>query len=219
MLNKVSSEIPSPIGESVTRIDAHEKVTGAAIFADDIQFGPNLLYARIVRSPHPHALIKKIDASKALALPGVKAVVTGEDFPGYLGLYLQDRHIFCRERARYIGDPVAGVAAVTEEIADKAAALIEVEYEVLPPVFDPEYGISPEAPLLHPQLGDYKVANFIFPEPGTNISNHFKIRKGDVDEAFKKCTAVVERKYTIPQIQHVPIEPHIAVARADEGDR
>ena len=215
----VGDEIPSPIGESVTRIDAHEKVTGAAIFADDIQFGPNLLYARIVRSPHPHALIKKIDASKALALPGVKAVATGADFPGYLGLYLQDRHIFCRDRARYIGDPVAGVAAVTEEIADQAAALIEVEYELLPPVFDPEYGISPQAPLLHPKLGDYKVANFIFPEPGTNICNHFKIRKGDVDEAFKKCTAIVERKYHVPQIQHVPIETHIVVARADEGDR
>ena len=111
---------PHPIGESVQRVDAREKVTGAALFADDIQFGPGLLFARIKRSPHPHALIKRIDVSKARSLPGVKAVVTGEDFPGYTGLYLQDRHIFCRDRARYVGDPVAGVAAVTEEIAEQA---------------------------------------------------------------------------------------------------
>ena len=97
---------PQPVGESVPRVDAHEKVTGAAIFTDDFQFGPGLLYARIKRSPHPHARIKSIDVSKASALPGVKAVVTGKDFPGYLGLYLQDRHIFCRDRVRYVGDPV-----------------------------------------------------------------------------------------------------------------
>ena len=85
-----------PVGQSTTRVDAREKVTGAAIFADDIQFGNALLHARIKRSPHPHAIIKKLDVAKALALPGVKAIVTGEDFPGYIGLYLKDRYIFCR---------------------------------------------------------------------------------------------------------------------------
>ncbi len=90
----MTEQFPHPIGESVPRVDAREKVTRAAIYADDIQFGPGLLFARIKRSPHPHALIKKIDVSKARALPGVKAVVTGEDFPGYIGLYLHDRHIF-----------------------------------------------------------------------------------------------------------------------------
>ncbi|MBE3037237.1 MAG: xanthine dehydrogenase family protein, partial [Chloroflexi bacterium] len=163
--------------------------------------------------------IKKIDTSKAKALPGVKAVVTGEEYPGYLGLYLQDRNIFARDRVRYVGDPVVGIAATSEEIADQATRLVEIEYELLPGVFDPEYGVSPEAPLLHPKLGEYKVANFIFPEPGTNIANHFKIRKGNVDEAFAKCAFVVEHKYKIPHIQHVPIEPHIAVARADEGNK
>ena len=136
----------SPVGENKTRIDAREKVTGAAIFADDIQFGNGLLHARIKRSPHPHALIKRLDVSKALALPGVKAVVTGEDFPGYIGLYLQDRYIFCRDRVRYVGDPVAGVAATSEEIAEKALALIKVEYEILEPVLDPELGVSDSAP-------------------------------------------------------------------------
>lgn len=219
MTDKVAQKIPSPIGESVRRVDAREKVTGAALFADDLQFGPAMLYARVKRSPHPHALIKKVDVSKARALPGVKAIVTGEDFPGFIGLYLQDRFIFCRDRVRYVGDPVAGVAAVTEEIAEKAVDLIEVEYEPLPGVFDPEFGASSEAPVLHPDLGQYKVMNFIFPEPGSNISNHFKIRKGDVDAAWKDCAAIVDREYRIPHIQHVPIEPHVAVAKVEEGGK
>lgn len=212
-----TQNVPSPIGENTPRIDAREKVTGAAIFADDLQFGNSLLHARIKRSPHPHALIKKIDITKARALLGVKAVVTGEDFPGYIGLYLQDRYIFCRDRVRYVGDPVAGVVAVSEEIAQKALDMIEVEYELLEPVLDPEFGVSPKAPVLHPDLGQYVVANFIFPQPGTNISNHFKIRKGDVDSAWDKCAAIVERKYRIPHIQHVPIEPHTAIANVDEA--
>jgi carbon-monoxide dehydrogenase large subunit len=97
-----------------------------------------------VRSPHPHALIKSINVEKAKQLPGVKAVVTGEEFPGLTGLYLSDRYIFARDRVRYVGDPVAGVAAISEEIAEQAVELIEVEYEVLQPVsigFD-----QPEAP-------------------------------------------------------------------------
>jgi len=212
-----TKKVPSPIGESVPRVDAREKVTGAALFADDLQFGPGLLYARIKRSLHPHALIKSIDTSQARTLPGVKTVVTGEDFPGHIGLYLQDRHIFCRDRVRYVGDPVAGVAAVSEEIAEQAAALIKVEYEALEPVFDPEFGASPAAPLLHADLGQYAVASFIFPRPGTNISNHFKIRKGDVDSAWPCCAAIVERTYRIPHVQHVPIEPHVAIAQVDEA--
>ena len=219
MARNNTQNIPSPIGENKPRIDSREKVTGAAIYADDIQFGNSLLHARIKRSPHPHALIKKIDITKALALPGVKAVVTGEDFPGYIGLYLQDRYIFCRDRVRYVGDPVAGVAAVSVEIAQKALDLIDVEYEVLEPVLDPEFGASPKAPIIHPDLGQYVVANFIFPKAETNISNHFKIRKGDVDGSWGKCAAIVERKYRIPHIQHVPIETHVAVARVEmSGD-
>lgn len=216
MLEPEVQNIPSPVGENKPRIDAREKVTGAAVFADDIQFGNGLLHARIKRSPHPHALIKRLDVSKARALPGVKAVVTGEDFPGYIGLYLQDRYIFCRDRVRYVGDPVAGVAAASEEIAQQALDLIEVEYEPLEAVLDPEFGASAGAPLLHPDLGKYVVAGFIFPQAGTNISNHFKIRKGEVGEAWEKCAAVIERKYRIPHIQHVPIEPHVAVARVAE---
>lgn len=215
----MDKQAPHPVGDSVPRVDAREKVIGAALFADDLQFGPGLLYARVKRSHLPHALIKRIDTSRALTMPGVKAIATGEDTPGFIGLYLQDRHILCRERVRYVGDPVAVVAAVSEEIAEKALELIEIDYEPLPGVFDPEDGISPEAPLLHPDLGEYEVANFIFPKAGTNIANHFRIRKGDIEAAWPQCAAVVERTYRIPQVQHVPIEPHVAVARADEGGK
>ena len=218
-IQEPTQKIPSPIGESVLRIDAQEKVTGATIYTDDEQFGPGLLFARVKRSPHPHALIKSIDVTKAEALPGVKVVVTGEDFDGYLGLYLQDRYIFCRERVRYVGDPVAGVAAINEEIAEQAVDLIEVQYEVLEPVLDPEFGADPEAPVIHPGLGDYVVAPFIHPQPNTNISNHFKVRKGDVEAAWKECAAIVERSYRVPHIQHVPIEPHVAIARADQDGK
>ncbi len=210
------TKIPSPIGEDVKRVDVYEKVVGSAIYADDIQFGPQLLHARIKRSPHPHALIKSIDISQAKSLPGVKVIVTGDDFPNHIGLYLKDKYIFARDRVRFIGEPVAGVAAVTEEIAEKAVELIEVEYEILEPVFDPEFGASPEAPLIHPDLENYEVPNFIFPKPGTNIANHFKIRKGDTEAAWEKCAAIVERTYRIPHVQHVPIEPHVAVAKVDE---
>jgi CO/xanthine dehydrogenase Mo-binding subunit len=192
--NENQTPTVNPIGANLPRIDVHEKVTGTAIFTDDIQFGPGLLFARVKRSPHPHALVKAIHTEKAESYPGVKAVVTGADFPNRIGLYLKDKHIFARERVRYVGEPVAAVAAVSEEIAEEALELIEVEYELLPPVFDPEQAILPESPLLHPELGSYEVANFIFPQPGTNISNHFKIRKGDVDPTWDKCAAVVERK-------------------------
>jgi CO/xanthine dehydrogenase Mo-binding subunit len=200
-----------PVGKSVPRIDAYEKVTGAATFADDMQFGPGLYYGRLVRSPYAHALIKRVDVREALELPGVKAVVTGQDVPNNIGLYLIDRPIFARDRARYVGEPVAGVVATSEGVAHEAAQLVEVEYEELPAVFDPVEAARPNAPVLHPDLGGYKVANFIFPEPGTNISEHFKLRRGDVELAWPRCEAIVEGTFRLPQIQHVPIEPHVAV--------
>ena len=215
----MTDTIPSPIGSSIPRVDAVDKVTGAAKFADDMQFGPGLLYGRLTRSPHAHALVEKIDATKALALPGVKAVVTGEDTPGYIGLYLQDRHIFATDRVRYIGDPVAGIVATSEEIAEQAIKLVEVEYEELPAVFDPLDAIKPDAPLLHPDLDKYQVVNFVFPKSGTNISNHFKVRKGDIEKGFAQCDVVVEGEFRVPQIQHVPIEPHIAVAQAEQSGK
>jgi CO/xanthine dehydrogenase Mo-binding subunit len=218
-ITETTESIKGPVGKNMPRVDVHEKVTGAAVYCDDIQFGNALLFARVKRSPLPHALIKSIDTSKAEALPGVKVVVTGQDFPKRIGLYLKDKFIFARERVRFVGEAVAGVAAVSEEIAEKALDLIEVEYEPLEPVFDAEYGASPAAPLLHPELGDYEVPNFIFPVPGTNIANHFKIRKGDTQAAFDKCAAIVEHTFRIPHVQHVPIEPHVAIAKVEDNGK
>jgi len=204
----MAEETCNVVGRNVPRVDALDKVTGAARFTDDLQFGPELLYGRIVRSPLPHALIKRLDVSKALELPGVKAVVTAADAPGAIGLYLQDRHIFCHDRVRYVGDVVAGVVATSEETAENAVRLVEVEYEPLPAIFD-------DAPLIHPDLGSYPTASFLLPEPGTNVPNHFKLRKGDVEAAWALCAATVEGIYRVPHIQHVPVEPHVAVARWD----
>ena len=205
------------VGQSVQRTDVIDKVTGCAVFVDDIQFGPNLLHSRLVRSPHPHALIKKIDTAKAEALPGVRAVVTGKDIEARMGLYLIDRPIFADERVRYYGEPVAGVVAVTEDIAVEAAKLVEVDYKVLPAIYDPVEAAQPDAPLLHPDLGKYTVANFIFPEPGTNISEHFKIRKGEVEKAWPQCAAIAEGTFKLPPIEHVPIETHTSVALSEKS--
>ena len=210
-----SGRKPSLIGTSPLRIEGRAKVTGAATYVDDMPFGPALLHGMIKRSPIAHGLIKRIDVSKARALPGVRVVVTGQDFPGYTGLYLKDRRIFALDRVRYVGEAVAAVAADTPEIAQRALDLIEVEYEPLPGVFDPEFGASPAAPLVHPDLGNYECAPFIFPQPGTNISNWFKVRKGNMAQGWAAADLIYEHRYQVPHIQHVPLEPHVCVAQQD----
>ena len=214
-----NTKIPELIGSDARRVDVFDKATGSAIFTDDVAFGNNLLYARVKRSPHPHAKILSIDTSKAEALAGVKAIVTGKDFPNRVGLYLRDKHLFARERVRFVGEPIAAVAATSEQIAEEAVDLIEVTYEPLPAYFHPEEAIKADAILIHPELGSYEVANFIFPKAGTNISNHFKVRKGDPAQVWDVCAQVVERKYYIPHVQHVPIETHVAVAQADRSGK
>ena len=203
------------VGQSFPRVESNAKVTGSAQYVDDMQFGANLLHGRLKRSPLPHALIKRIDTSKAEALPGVRVVVTGQDFPGLTGLYLSDRPTFAVDRVRFVGEPVAGVAAETPELAERACDLIEVEYEELAGVFDPEFGASPEAPLLHPDLETYACAPFIFRQPGTNVSNWFKVRKGDMDNGWAEADHVYEHTYRVPHVQHVPLETHATVAQMD----
>ncbi len=229
------------IGKSVPRLDALDKVTGAAKFVDDLQFGPTLLHAKILRSPHPHARIISIDTAAAAAAPGVRAVVTGRDCPNYIGLYLADRTIYATDRVRFVGEPVAAVAADTPEAAAAAVSLIKVEYEPLPGIFDPVTGAKSHetllhdtpsstdmwwqgqtcittktpGPLIHDNLSEYTCAPFIFPIPGTNISNHFKLRKGDIERGFAAADVIVENVYTLPHIQHSQIEPHSAVAHVD----
>ncbi|GAV25683.1 hypothetical protein ciss_16160 [Carboxydothermus islandicus] len=204
----------SYIGKSVKRKDGPEKVTGSAKYVGDLKFG-SMLYAKILRSKYAHAKIIRIDTSKAEKLPGVKAVVTGKDFPQRMGLYLLDRTPYAVDKVRYYGEPVAGVAAVSEEIAQKAIELIEVEYEELPAVLDPREGMKEGAPLIHPDLKNYEHVPAIYPKPDTNISNHFKIRKGNVEEGFAKSDYIFEGEYYVPQIQHTPIETHTAIVMCD----
>ena len=127
-------------------IDAAEKVTGEAKYAADLKF-PNMLVGKILRSPHPHAKILKIDIDRARKVPGVKAVVTAADTPGKKwGAFIEDQTILASGKVRYAGEEVVAVAAVDEQTAEEALDLIKADYEILPAVFDPEKAVLPEAP-------------------------------------------------------------------------
>ena len=183
----MQTNFPHPVGESKPRLDVLEKVTGAAItpmifnlVLDCFTPGSNAAPTRTQRSSR--LIIRKLKPFLVSKLSSPERI-----FPKRFGLYLVDKHIFAREKVLFIGQPVAAVAAISEDIAEKALDLIDVEYEELEAVFDPVYGASPEAPLLHPDMAEYEVPNYIFPQEGTNIANHFKIRKGDVEGAWKDC--------------------------------
>lgn len=207
------------IGKGPERIDTIEKVSGQALYVGDMQM-QGMLYAKVKASPHASAGIIKIDKSKALALPGVRAVLTGEDLNYRVGLYVVDKYILARGTVRYQGEGVAAVAADTEEIAQKAVDLIEVEYEELEPVLDVKRALEPDAPLVHPDLGKYEYIQAVFsPQGGTNIVHNQKIRKGDIDKGFSGADFIIEREYTNPSVQHVPMETHVAIAKWEKGDR
>lgn len=194
----------SVIGTRVHRVDGPEKVTGNAKYTFDLVL-PGMLYGKILRSPHPHARILNIDTSQAEKLIGVKGIVTGKDTIGKKqGIWrrfpeLCDEEILCREKVRYIGDPVAAVAAVDADTAEQALDLIEVEYEPLPAVFDPLEAIKEDAPQLHAGV-----------ELNINVTRH--IEWGDVDEAFKHCDYVREDKFKCASQAHMCMETHDAVA-------
>ncbi len=207
------------VGHSFPRIDGKEKITGAAQYVDDIEFGPNLLYAEIIESPHPSALIKGIDTSEAEKVPGVKAVITGKDFPYKFGLYMQDRYILAQDRVRFVGEQVAAVIARDPKIAQRAAKLVKVDYELTEPNLDQMKAIGKNAPLIHPDLGDYEHVPWFFPQGGTNIAHHRKIRRGDMDKAFEESDFVLEDTYHIPRYAHCCMEPHIAVGLCDYSGR
>jgi CO/xanthine dehydrogenase Mo-binding subunit len=199
------------VGTSVTRKDAIEKVTGSAQFIEDRFLGP-LLHVKMKKSPIAHGRIKNIDISLAEKHPGVKAVFTGESYKQKFGLYLLDRNFVAFNKVRFWGEPVAIVAAVTEKAAAEAVELIEVEYEELPGVFDPFEALKPDAPVIHEDLGSYEVVPIFYPKPGTNVANHFKLRKGDTEKGFAEADIIIEKEYYVPQMQHVPIETHKASA-------
>lgn len=194
------------IGHKQSFIDAKEKVTGMAKYLDDLSF-PGMLYAKILRSPHPHANILRIDTSKAAALPGVRAVITAADCPANkFGLEIADVNILAVDKARYVGDEVAAVAADTEEIAEEAVRLIEVEYELLEVVDDPLRAMEPGAPLVHAD------------KPG-NLAKEYHYQEGDVEADFAACDFVFERDYSTHRVSGLPMEPMGAIAMWESNGR
>lgn len=204
----------SSVGKRIDRVDAVEKVTGQALFGDDLSF-PNALYGKVLRSPYAHAKIVHIDVSKAEKLPGVKAVVSGQELDALGGEALKDYPFLAKDKVRYVGEPVVAVAAKTIEIAENAVDLIKVEYEQLPVVLDPVEAMQKEAPLVHENLESYEHLSIISPVKNSNICHHVVYQKGDTAKGFEACDRIFEDTFTTPLIQHAAIETHMAVARVD----
>ncbi len=192
----------SVIGQSLPKIDAWAKVTGETKFADDMVL-PRMAHAKLLRSPHPHALIKRIDTARAAALPGVYAVITGHDLPrvkfGILPVS-QDEEALCVEKVRMVGDAVAAVAAVDEETAERAARLIEVEYEPLKPLMSIEESLANPDVRIH-EYGD-----------GPNVHKAVSLQFGDVEAAFAGSHLVREDVFFFEGNTHLPMEQHAAIA-------
>lgn len=218
MLDRTNGDELRLVGRDLPRSEGIEKVTGQATYVSDMVL-PGMLHAQVKKSPHARARILGIDVSAAEALPGVRAVLTGAELEYRLGLYVVDKDILAKGEVRHYGEAVAAVAADTLEIARRAVDLIRVDYEVLPPVLNHMDALKEDAPLVHPDLGSYDYVKAAFtPKPGTNIANHTKLRKGDVEKGFADAAWIVEREYTNPSVQHVPMETHVAVVRWKVGD-
>ncbi|MFQ5912699.1 MAG: xanthine dehydrogenase family protein molybdopterin-binding subunit [Nitrospinota bacterium] len=202
------------VGATFERGDGYDKARGLAVYGTDVTL-PRMLHAKMLRSSLPHARVLHVDTDRAKRLPGVKAVVTGRDHPdSQWGMMLADQSIYAVDRVRYVGEAVAGVAAIDEDTAQEALELIQVEYEELPALFDPADAMAPGAPLLHPNLDKYECNRKLFsPVPETNICNHFRLRRGDVEEGFRQSDLIFEDSYEIPMVQHCPLEPHACVAQ------
>jgi 4-hydroxybenzoyl-CoA reductase subunit alpha len=188
------------IGKSVAFVDAAAKTTGHGKYTDDLSV-PGMLTGKVLHSPHPHARIKSIDASRARALPGVMAVVTGQDAPTTYGILPigHDEHALALDKVRYVGDNVACVAAVDEATAEKALELIDVEYELLPAWFDPEQSMKAESDFIHEKRPH-------------NIEKEYHHTFGDPDKGFAEADYVAEARYIANEVTHAAMEPHSTLA-------
>lgn len=200
------------VGADVLRLDAFEKVTGSAKFTLDLKI-QGMLYCRLLKSPYAHARIVNIDTTEAEKLPGVVAVLTGKEIPVKIGIYVADRDVLAREEVRWVGDPVAAVAATSEEIADEATRLINVTYEELEAVLDPKKAMKKGAPLIHKNLHEYFHSPVFNPVPRTNIANDFRLRKGNVKRGFKEADLIVENEFVQPQVDHACMETHVCIGQ------
>lgn len=200
------------LGTSPERTDAPAKTGGTLRFTDD-RVRPGTLHTVVLFSPQAHAEIKKIDVVAAVAAPGVRGVFTGADWPDVLiGLYLGDKPPLARGKVRYHGEPVVAVVADDEASALNALRLVKVDYAPLPALGSPREALAPGAPILHPDMGTYAKIPDIFPEPGTNVANRTRIRKGDPDQAFAAADVVVAGEFSFPPGDHVAMEPRVAIA-------
>lgn len=192
------------VGTRARKVEGMAKVTGRAVYADDLTL-PRMLYAKLLRSIHAHARLKSIDASEALAMPGVHAVITGKDLPEYFGIipWTQDEQALCEDKARYVGDAIAAVAADSELLCEEALRKIKVDYEVLPAI------VSIDDALAHPENQVNEKAS------EGNLSKHVHLEFGPVDDTLATSDVMVEAEYWYEGNTHAPIEPHCCVADFD----
>lgn len=204
------------IGTPVQRLEGPEKVSGRAIYATDVRL-PGMLWCRVLRSPIACGRIKRFDASRALRLAGVHAVATGADAHGLLiGRKIYDMPILAGGVVRFIGEKVAAVAAESEEIADEAVGLIDVEYEEMTPLLDPLAAIDPDAPLLHPEVQGYR--GLLHPiERPSNVFVDMQWVKGDAEAGFREADIIVENTFTTRPVHQAYIEPHACVVQAQKA--
>ena len=205
----------SIVGKSPFRVDALEKVTGKAEYVADFKTA-DICCGKLLRSPYPHARILSIDTSKAEKLPGVRAIVTGKDAP-VMAAFIRDQYVIARDVVRFVGEPVAGVVADTEDIAQDALELIQVDYDELPAVFDPEEAMRMNPPVvIHPSLPQYLRGPLSFgyrllPDR-PNVFQYWEGYQGDVEKGFKEADFVIENRFSVPRAQHSCLERFTAEA-------
>ena len=189
------------IGESVPMLDSVARVTGAVDYMINLRL-PNMLFGKIVRSQSPHAKLLKVDVTNAMQVPGVVAILTGSDLGenAFYGVAIKDQGVVAVDRVRYVGEPIAAIAAESLQAAEEASLLIDIEYEELPSVFNAEEAIQDRAPVLHE-----KFAN--------NIFKHAKLRHGNMEAAFSEADEIFEDTFTSPVAQQASLEPHVAAAQ------
>jgi len=216
-MNKITPEIVGGVGDSPNKVELKKKLLGQAKYIDDL-YRPNMLHGAILASPHAHAKIISYDVEAARSLPGVKCVITGDDFgDDFMGPFIKDEGAIAKGKVRYIGEPVCAVAARTKKIAKTALGLIEVEYEVLAPVLSMGDAIEEDAPIIHEGLEGYtKIFEAVSYD---NVMSETTLSEGDVDNAWSDCDLIVENVYETQAQNHMPIETCGALAEEDGNGR